>query len=456
MTNEAADTILERNVGRMIRRWADPVPPERIEGACREFLRRLEVPPPPKSSAWGRLGFAAALLLGAIGFWAVFSWRGDRVDPPATGVPAPTQNEPPVKETFVRADLLWLARHQNPDGSWGAVSFQKQCVAGDSCSGTGEADYDTGLTALSLMAFLGSGYSQLSKDEYPDPVVPGRMLHFGQVVKSGLKWLLAHQDREGCLGDRGMKYMYNHAIAALCLSEAYGMTASQPLREPAQRAIDFLVLAQNPGKGWRYSSRSGDNDTSVSGWVVFALKSAELSGLQFPKACYADALAWLNEVSAPDGLREAGYNARGTGRVYVPGRNEQFESHPTMSAIAVLSRIFLGQKKSEPALASVGLLVADLPAWKPNKIDFYYWHFASLALYQYDGPDGPMWKAWSEPMKDALVPNQRTKQDGCRKGSWDPDRERWGFEGGRVYTTAMGALTLETYYRYSRVWEKKK
>jgi len=59
------------------------------------------------------------------------------------------------------------------------------------------------------------------------------------------------------------------------------MTNASTLQIPAQKAVDFLVAAQNPGKGWRYTSRSGDNDTSVTGWAAMALKSAELSGLQF-------------------------------------------------------------------------------------------------------------------------------------------------------------------------------
>ena len=70
----------------------------------------------------------------------------------------------------------------------------------------------------------------------------------------------------------------------------------------------------------------------------------------------------------------------------------------------------------------MNLLVSDLPEWKPNKIDFYYWYYASLALFQYDGPEGPMWKKWNEPMKNALVPNQKTGEDGCENGSWDPRR----------------------------------
>jgi hypothetical protein len=358
-------------------------------------------------------------------------------------------------ESAVLAALKWLARHQGPDGGWGCDSFQNQC-AGGRCGGIGEKDYDTGVTALSLLAFLGAGYSQLSKDEYPDPANPGRMLKFGEVVKKGLQWLLSHQDPEGCIGERGMKYMYNHTVAALCLSEAYGMTASQPLKEPAQKAIDFVVAAQNPAKGWRYAAKCGDNDTSVSGWAIMALKSAELSELTFPRSAYEGAINWLNEATETNGYARVGYNARGTGKVYVPGKNEQFDHHESMSAVAVMSRIFMQKKKSEPALGAVNLLVQDLPEWKTNRIDFYYWYYTSLALFQYDGPEGPMWKKWNEPMKNALVPNQHTGKDGCRNGSWNSDVDRWGFEGSRVYATAINALTLEVYYRYANVFNPKK
>ena len=33
-------------------------------------------------------------------------------------------------------------------------------------------------------------------------------------------------------------------------------------------------------------------------------------------------------------------------------------------------------------------------------------------------------------------------------GHWSPEGARWGGRGGRVYTTALGALCLEVYYRY--------
>ena len=38
---------------------------------------------------------------------------------------------------------------------------------------------------------------------------------------------------------------------------------------------------------------------------------------------------------------------------------------------------------------------------------------------------------------------------GCERGSW----ESWNLDGlfGRLYTTAIGAMTLETYYRYAPI-----
>jgi len=372
---------------------------------------------------------------------------------PRTGGPVGCPGSP---ESAVLAALRWLARHQSPDGSWSAQGFAKNCAKG-ACSGMGESDYDPGVTSLSLLAFLGAGYTSMSRDslEMIDPAFPDRPLHFGETVKKGLRWLLTQQDPEGCVGERGQKHLYNHAIAALALSEAYGMTGSEILHEPAQTAVDFLVAAQNPGKGWRYSSRGGDNDTSVTGWAVMALKSAELSNLKFPASAFAGALHWLNEATEKNGYYRVGYNQAGTGKVFVPGKNEQFSDHASMSAVAVLSRIFIQKSQKEPALSAVNFLAGDLPAWKPGEVDFYYWYYASLALFQFDGPKGAFWAKWNEPMKNAIVPHQRLAKHGCENGSWDPSEDRWGFEGGRVYAAAINCLTLEVYYRYAHVFGTK-
>jgi len=201
--------------------------------------------------------------------------------------------------------------------------------------------------------------------------------------------------------------------------------------------------------------KSGDNDTSVTGWAVMALKSAELSNLAFPPSAFTGALNWLNEATEKNGYYRTGYTMAGTGKVFVPGKNEQFSDHASMSAVSVLCRIFIQKSQKEPALTAVHFLAGDLPAWKPGEIDFYYWYYASLALFQYDGPKGAFWSKWNEPMKAAIVPHQKLAKDGCENGSWDPSVDRWGFEGGRVYAAAINCLTLEVYYRYAHVFGTK-
>jgi hypothetical protein len=345
-------------------------------------------------------------------------------------------------EDAVRAALRWLARHQASDGSWGSASFSVQC-SNPGCSGPGGRDYDTGVTGLALLAFLGAGFSHLSRDEFPDPTRPGRTLKFGEVVRSGVKWLMSQQDPDGCVGPRRNHYMYNHCIAALALSEAFGMTNASPLLGPAQKAVDFLAAAQNPGKGWRYTPQCGDNDTSVTGWAVMALKSADLSGLTFPKDCYSGTRSWLDDVTEGTYSR-AGYTHKPSG-----GRERWLS--PT--AIAVMSRVFMDKNRADPRLSNgCDQLLGVKPVWEDGKIDFYYWYYASLALFQYDGPAGPKWRAWNEDMKGALVKNQNTASTGCRSGSWEPV-DLWArHSGGRIYATAINALTLEVYYRYANVF----
>ena len=343
----------------------------------------------------------------------------------------------------VSASLKWLAHHQNPDGSWGAESFQRQC-AGDRCEGAGNPAFDEGVTALALLAFLSAGHSHLSKEEHHDPTTPGRTLKFGEAVKNGLKWLLARQAKDGRIGGPKEKYLYSHCIATLVLCEAYGMTGARFLQMPAQLAVDFIVASQTSDRGWGYTSQAPSR-TTVTGWAIAALKSADLAKLNVPlRECHEKARKWLDEVTDPTFYYRAGYDGKNSGKVTVEGKNESFAHHETMTAEAVVCRILMSKDKRDPGLGGVAILVKDLPEWTPENIDFYYWHWTTLALYAYDGPNGPHWKKWWGPVQNAIVNNLKTLKDGCQNGSWPSANERWGFEGGRVYATALNCITLLT------------
>jgi hypothetical protein len=355
---------------------------------------------------------------------------------------------PPSSALF--QSLLWLIRHQDPDGSWNARAFSNNC-SGAGCTGSGDEQFTAGVTGLSLLAFLGAGYSHLSHDIHYSGGQPRRLVHFGRVVTRTLDWLRDQQAPDGSIGLGGPKGMYNHVIAAQALSEAYGMTASRHLTLPAQKAIDFLVASQTPGKGWRYSPRSGESDSSVTGWAVMALKSAELSELSFPKSAYDGALSWYADVIDSARPHEVGYTKKGPDGFSREGR-EGAERHPTLEALTTMAFIFMRKNKSERIVKPMMLVVDDLPEWKPNKIDFTYWHYGAVATFQVDGPEGPMWTKWQGPLTNALLPHQKTVKDGCANGSWDPEEDRWGSPGGRVYAVALNALTLEVYYRYANVY----
>ncbi len=199
-------------------------------------------------------------------------------------------------ESAVLAGLRWLARHQSEDGSWKAEAFDNQCGGGFKCSGHGYAQFDAGLTGLSLLAFLGAGFTHLSRSSYEDPYTH-KKISFGQCVRKGLDYLISVQDQEGCFGTRTGEFMYNHSIAALAMTEAYGLTNAAVYRFPAQKGIDFITVAQNPYLAWRYHVKPGENDTSVTGWCIMALKSAEISELTTSRTCFDGARAWIDRVT---------------------------------------------------------------------------------------------------------------------------------------------------------------
>jgi hypothetical protein len=345
-------------------------------------------------------------------------------------------------QSAVDMGLKWLKNHQDPrTGKWDSDDFQAQCKT-NTCSGRGEPWCDAGQTGLALLAFLGAGYTHTTESKYK------------QTVKSGLRYLQDIQDGEGCFGSRTGHFTYNHCIAALAMAEAYGMTKSLVLKDTAQRGIDFLIKAQNPGLGWRYSVQSGDNDTSVTGWAVMALKSAKVAELSVPSGSFEGAKNWLDSVTDEQYYR-TGYLQKGDSGARLQSQVGRFTSVESCTAISIMSRIFMGADRSDPLLRGQGdLLSQNLPRWSPNggpggesRIDFYYWYYGTLAMFQLGGD---YWKAWNESMKDAIVRNQN--KDGDERGSWDP-KGAWGRAGGRVYATSVNVLSLEIYYRYERVFK---
>ena len=72
---------------------------------------------------------------------------------------------------------------------------------------------------------------------------------------------------------------------------------------------------------------------------------------------------------------------------------------------------------------------------------------SGFATFQLGGDE---WQVWNSALKRAAVESQNRSNLSGEYGSWNPDGP-WGHYGGRVYATAMMALTLEVYYRRARV-----
>jgi len=335
-------------------------------------------------------------------------------------------------EKAVNAALAWLARHQDANGSWNAARYRDPRADRVVCR--------VGCTGLALLAFLGAGHTSKTGD-------------FKDNVSRAQSWLMGRQKPNGLIAEKtggGMAAAgYNHAIAGLALAEAYGMTREPQLRNSAQAAVNYSTrVHQVPYSGWRYDPRK-DSDTSVTGWFVMQLKSAQMSGLRIDGIGFQGASRFLSTVTTREGL--VGYR-KPTGT-------------PCMTAVGMVCRQFMGVRNTESLMRKgEKYILKHPPDWplaarspKGSAVGdrgLYYWYYATLAMFQQGGAG---WKKWNATMKRALVPKQRRggPRDGSRNdiaGSWNPagwaDRS-----GGRVMSTALGALTLEVYYRYLPLYE---
>lgn len=322
-------------------------------------------------------------------------------------------------ERAVGAATNWLARHQNPDGSWGCQGFTRQCKD-PSCAGHAHkagADYPMAATAFGLLPYFAAGQTHKTKGPYQ------------QVIMNGLVWMSKNQDPK--TGRLGGGNMYEHGLATIAICEAYGLSKDRNLENVARGAIAFIVDAQNDTSGgWHYTANPPTvGDTSVVGWQLMGLKSAQMAGLNVPPATLTKSKKFLASVSKG---KSGGLFS------YMP------ESGPTpaMTAVGLLCNQYSGLKRTDPAMVEgMNYLMSQIGG---AKNDSYFLYYATQVMHNLPGPE---WDTWNRSARKYLISTQI--KEGCASGSWAPI----GHSAGPVMSTSIHALTLEVYYRYLPLYQ---
>lgn len=324
-------------------------------------------------------------------------------------------------EEAVLRGLEWLARQQQRDGSWS--------LSGPYRDGVEKAfDNPQAATAMALLAFQG----------YGDTHVEGR---FKSNVSKGWQWLLKEQNADGCFFVEGPfnHRFYTQGQCTIAVCEILTMTKDQRFRDAAERAVQYCLKSQSSEGGWRYSPNA-DSDLSVTGWIVMALQSARMAGIEVPADNLHQVERFLDRIAQADGSRYP-YQKGG-------------EPKLSMTAEAMLCRQYLGWRRTDQRMVdAMDWITRDdnLISFTKNR-DVYYWYYATQACHHMEGE---WWKRWNTVMRQIMCEQQ--VKSGLESGSWDPYRpseDAWTRHGGRLYVTCLSIYMLEVYYRHLPIYTK--
>jgi len=348
-------------------------------------------------------------------------------------------------EKVLRRALDWLACQQDEDGAW-RVSLEEE-DAGPVPS--------VGLTALALLAFSGDGQTS-GAGEHAD------------VVARGLDWLRSIQREDGAFEDAHADPLVPaQALAVAALAEACLASGDAALRPTLEAGVAYLEAQRHPDGGWHARGPDVDReDTLTTVWAATALHAAERAGL----ACSPDyrqaVLTSVNRRTDPStgGVDYAGpvdMELRGVEAIDAAARAELTDPYPlwaeppgaqslATTGAGLFARCLLGQTSRRVPLIRHHALLLDEhpPAPELATSDPWHWYFGSYALFQVGGE---RWDRWAAALREAATASQTVAPGEASHGSWDP-AGTFGHGGGRVFATAVVALTLEVYHRFPR-WD---
>ena len=317
-------------------------------------------------------------------------------------------------EDSMELALRWIAEHQHNDGGWSFRLSDELGPCNSQCDNPIINDDDaplprTAATGLAMLAFMGAGYNHQSGP-------------YSENLRRGIYYLRS-QARETSLGiDLQNGSMYGHGIAALALAEAYALTNDKDLQELVEGTTFMCSGARHTSGGWGYQP-GGPPDITLTGWQVIACKTAELKGIKIPTDVFPKAKSYLDTLKDELGVRY-GYKTP--------------ESKLSTTAIGIVLQMYLGVKNQTEIREGLDYLADS----GPSPTNVYYNYYAMLAMHH-----GRHWGSldFAKAIRDHLIATQA--QSGHEKGSWHFE-DRYGSVGGRLYTTAMCCLILQTPYRY--------
>ena len=337
----------------------------------------------------------------------------------------------------VALSLFWLAKHQTVDGSW---RFDPPDGTEKGYANPGTWKSDSGATALALLPFLGTGQTHKTAGPYRSNIT------------AALLWLLRRQRSDGDLSGDGMPKVLSHGLAAIAFCETYGMTGDQNVGKAAQEGINFIVASQDKKSGG-WAEPSGQPTMSVSAWQIMALASGKAAGLDVPGSTLEKAAKFLDGLQAEGGVKYGETGAK--------------DASDAAKIMGLLARMYLGAKEggygvlggrnlppvfdAQPHKQDAGpkgvikWLSQRGPSDKDAACNFWATTLIFNSVFVFNDY-GMEWDAWNRKMRKQLISVQ-VKQ-GDEAGSWWNPNDIHAATGGRLFQTAINAMTMEVYYRY--------
>src|SRR5207237_9262163 len=149
--------------------------------------------------------------------------------------------------------------------------------------------------------------------------------------------------------------------------------------------------AQGANGSWGYLANL-EGDTSIVGWAIQALKSAEMcKDISFPKSAYEKARKFLDSVST--GSKKAAYGYRDSASA-LPGT--------ALTAVGLLCRYYMdGWGPVHPGLQEgVENLIKRNPP-NPDRFNMYYYYYATQVVHFHEGH--AWFKDWNPNVPHLLI-----------------------------------------------------